>query len=89
MNIILDPELDELCVCSRLPFGVDCNSVFLVDMTKLRSPRDIVCDDMGSWKWGGSYRMWLSLDETGFVAVIGKAKPDSIDPELSYFRIWK
>ena len=89
LNIILDPELDELCVCSQLPFGVDCNSVFLVDMTKLRSPRDIVCDDMGSWKWGGSYRMWLSLDETGFVAVIGKAKPDSIDPELSYFRIWK
>ena len=89
MNSMLDPELDESCICSRLPFGVNCNSVFLVDVTKLRSPRDILCDDMGTWKWGGSYRKWLSADEAGFVAVIGRTKPDTADSEYSYYHIWK
>lgn len=67
----------------------NCNSIFLVDVTKLRSPCDILCADMGTWKWGGSYQKWLSVDEAGFVAVIGKTKPDTADSEYSYYRIWK
>ena len=89
MNTILDPELCESTICTRLPFGINCNSLFLVDLTKLRNPKDIVCDDMGSWKWSGSYRMWLSVDEMGCVEVIGKSKPSTASQDLSYYRIWK
>ena len=82
-------DLSEKQLCSKVPFGVNCNSVFLVDLLKLGTSRDIVCDDMGSWKWGGSYRMWLSVDEVGDVFVRGKLKPSTLDPKLSYYRVWK
>ena len=68
---------------------MDYNAVFLVDMSNLGSSRDIACDDMGSWKWGGSYRKWLSVDDIGDVSVLGKSKPISLDPNLCYYRIWK
>ena len=86
MNILLDPDLSEKVVCKKVPFGIDCNSVFI---SGLGTSRDIVCDDMGSWKWSGSYRVWLSVDEIGDVSVQGKSKPGSPDPQLSYYRIWK
>ena len=35
-------------------------------MSKLAHPKDVVCDDMGVWKWKESYRMWLSVDEIGW-----------------------
>ena len=69
--------------------SVNCNAVFLVDMSALESSRDISCDDMGSWKWGGSYRKWLSIDDMGDVSVLGKCKPTSPDPNQCYYRIWK
>ena len=62
MDILLDPELSPDLVCTRMPFDVDCNSVFVIDMSKLSNPKDIACDDMGVWKWNGSYRRWLSVD---------------------------
>lgn len=54
INMILDPELQPEFVCKCVPISVNCNSVFMVDMSHLAHPRDIACDDMGSWKWGGS-----------------------------------
>lgn len=89
MNTTLNPDLSEKQICSKVPLGVNYNLVFLVDLSKLGTSRDIVCDDMGSWKWGGSYRMWLSVDEFGDVFVRGKSKPSTLDPKLSYYRIWK
>ena len=89
MNSILDPELSEQSICKHVPIAVNCNADFLVDMSKLGSSGDIACDDMGSWKWGGSYRKWLSVDDIGDVFVIEKAKPVSPDPKLCYYRIWK
>lgn len=87
MNIILDPELTSDFICKRLPISVDCNSVFVVDMSQLAHPRDIVCDDMGSWKWGGSYRVWLEVDEIGCVKILGKKLPEKSD--LPFYRVWK
>jgi hypothetical protein len=87
MNVIFDPELASDCICKRIPIAVNCNCVFLVDMSELACPSDILCDDMGSWKWGGSYRVWLSLDEIGCVKVFGKVFPDKSDQPV--YRIWK
>lgn len=89
VNIILDPELTPDFVCKRVPTAVDCNSVFLVDMSELAHPKDIVCDDMGSWKWGGSYRVWLTLDEAGCVEIFGKVLPTREKSNLPFYRVWR
>ena len=56
MNVLLDSELNLKSVCSQVPFAVMSNTVFIVDISKLASAKDILCDDMGSWKWSGSFR---------------------------------
>ena len=56
-------------------------------MANLVDPKDIVCDDMGAWKWKGSYRRWITVDETGWITVIGKDL--STPPQLPYYRTWK
>lgn len=87
MDILLDPELSPELVCTRMPFDVDCNSVFVVDMSKLSNPKDISCDDMGVWKWNGSYRRWLAIDEKGVVCVLGKTLAEA--PCTPHYHIWK
>ena len=89
INIILDPKLTSDVVCNQLPIAIDQNSVFVVDMSKLAHPKDIVCDDMGCWKWGGSYRIWLEVDDTGGVKVLGKEAPGQDKSGFPAFRIWK
>ena len=84
INILFDPDV---VVCNRIPFDINCNSVYVVDMSNLAHPRDVVCDDMGVWRWKGSYRMWLSVDEVGCVEVLGKKQPESMS--LDHYRIWK
>ena len=87
MDILVDPELCPELVCTRMPFDVDCNSVFVVDMNKLANPKDISCDDMGVWKWNGSYRRWLAVDEKGIVTVLGKTLAEP--PSTPHYHIWK
>ena len=72
MLTLLDPELSSNSLCTRVPFDVHCNSVFVIDMSNLSDPKDVMCDDMGVWRWKGSYRRWLSVDEKGCVETIGK-----------------
>ena len=47
---------------------MDTNATFVVDLNELNSPGDITCDDMGVWKWGGSRKKWMLVDENGFVS---------------------
>ena len=51
------------------------------------NPKDIVCDDMGVWKWKGSYRRWLSVDETGCIVTISKSLTKV--PDMPCYCIWK
>ena len=87
MDILVDPELSPELVCIRMPFDVDCNSLFVVDMSKLSNPKDISCDDMGVWKWNGSYRRWLAVDEKGVTTVLGKTITEA--PSTPHYHIWK
>ena len=64
---VLLSNLQESAICSRVPFAVDTNAAFVVDLNELNSPGDITCDDMGVWKWGGSRKKWMLVDENGFV----------------------
>ena len=67
VTVLLNSKLRDSSICSKVPFSVEINAVFVVDLNKLSSPNDITCDDMGVWKWGGSRKRWLSVDNEGFV----------------------
>ena len=87
VNILLDPELSSDSLCTRVPFDINCNSVFVIDMSILKDPKDVTCDDMGVWRWKGSYQRWLSVDEAGYIETIGKTLKNL--PDLPCYRIWK
>ena len=65
-------EPDPKLVCTRMPFDVDRHSLFVIDMSKLSNPKDISCDDMGVWKWNGSYRRRLAVDKKEVTTALGK-----------------
>lgn len=88
MNVLLDSDLNMKSVCSQVPFAVASNAVFIVDLSKLEAAKDILCDDMGSWKWSGSFRRWCSVSSEGFVKLLGKDEPENGLPCDAY-HIWK
>ena len=87
LNILLNAKLDTSRICTKVPFSVDVNSVFIVDLNQLDSEKDLLCDDMGVWKWGGSCRKWCTTDEEGTIENLGD-KSEANDPRMCY-RIWK
>ena len=87
MSVLLNSELEESLICTKVPFAVEVNAVFVVDLNKLASPNDVVCDDMGVWTWGGSSKRWISVDEEGFVTFLKKCQTDENDE--SCYLVWK
>ena len=85
IGVLLFSSLTEESICSRLPVSLDINAVFVVDLNKLSFPKD-VCYDMGAWRWGGSNRRLVSIDEDGFVEFLNtKEKPMS----KGCYKVWK
>ena len=87
VGILLSSELDDSSVCSRVPFSVESNCVFILDLNKLSSPNDVTCDDMGVWTWGGSKKRWVSVEDDGFTTFLKKS--DNPGNEKSHFLVWK
>ena len=67
VKIILDEEFDVLMLCQMQPTCVDKNCVFVIDLEKLRDPKDISCDDMGSWRANGTHPSYILVDRKGFI----------------------
>ena len=88
MNVLLDSDLNMKSACSQVRFAVASNAVFIVDLSKLEAAKDILCDDMGSWKWSGNFRRWCSVSSEGFVKLLGKDEPENGLPCDAY-HIWK
>ena len=76
-------ELSTDSLCTRVPFDFSCNSVFV----KPDEPKRYSSDDMGVWKWKGSYQRWLNVDETGYIVTISKSLTKV--PDVPCYRIWK
>ena len=57
-NVLLNPQLAKVQICSRVPFSVNCNGIFVVDLNSVKDVRDVLVDDMGVWQWKGSYLLW-------------------------------
>ena len=60
-SIILDGDLSSEQVCSKQPTCVDKNCLFVVDLSPLKNPKDLACDDMGSWRLNKTYRSTFSI----------------------------
>ena len=84
VGVLLNSQLEESSVCSRVPFAVEMNAVFIMSVNKLAAPKDLLCDDMGAWTWGGSSKRCISVDEEKFVIFLKKDQHDS-----SSYRVWK
>jgi hypothetical protein len=87
MSVLFSSELKKSSICTKVPFSVEINAVFVVDENKLASPKDVLCDDMGVWSWGGSSKRWISVDEEGFVTFLKKDQADEKDE--SCYHVWK
>ena len=71
-NIILN-DAQENMLCEMQPTCVDKNSVFVVDLEKLRNPKDITCDDMGSWRLNGTHPSYLIKHPSGEISLVSKS----------------
>ena len=87
VGVLLSSGLEESSICARVPFAVEMNAAFVVNLNKLSAPNDILCDDMGVWTWGGSNKRWISVDDEGFVMFLKQKEKDGSD--CSYYRVWK
>ena len=64
MKILLDKSVCSVYpTCSRVPKRCRSNSVFLVDTSKLKSPKDVLTDDNGKWLWGGQAKTYYTASE--------------------------
>ena len=65
MNIILDKAVcSTYPTCSKIPKACTSNCVFLMDLTKLKSPKDLLADDNGKWRWGGQAKTQYMVEES-------------------------
>lgn len=87
VGILLSSKLEDSSICSQVPFSVEVNAVFVIDLNKLSSPSDVTCDDMGVWTWGGSKKRWVSVEDDGFVAFLRESEQPGTDN--SHYHVWK
>ena len=83
-KIILDENFDESMVCQMQPTCVDKNTVFVVDLKQLSNPKDINCDDMGSWRANGTHRSDLLVNTKGNIVILSQRKVDKSRQRWQY-----
>ena len=74
ITILFDPDLNTYKICKAQPTDIAHNTVFVVDLPKLRCTKDLYCDDMGSWRCNGIYKSRIEVDFTGYITIYGKSK---------------
>lgn len=69
---------NEHLVSSTIPFAIQANATFLVDVDKLPNRKDIFCDDNGSWKSNGCPAKFyiINKDENGKVHSLTRCKTE-------------
>ena len=85
ISIVVDEKNTEGKTCSIVPINVEHNCTFVVDSSKLESPKDVRADDCGSWRNNGVrpclvYRSSKSKKLTVIVEVKPKLSQDQKGP---------
>ena len=76
VEIMLNEELEETVLCQMPPTCVDKNCLFVIDLQKLSDPKDISCDDMGSWRANGTHPSYVAVDQMGTVTIVPRRKAE-------------
>ena len=84
IETLLDPDLNRNVVATTQPVGVESNAAFIVDLKYLEHPKDIMCDEMGSWNNNGCHNTWVIVDTHGIAETCGKSKPVVVDGSVPY-----
>lgn len=82
METLLDPDIDENQICKTQPIAVESNLAFVVDLKHLKHPKDLLCDELGTWKCNGCRRTWVVVDDYGVANICGKEKPFKVEGSL-------
>ena len=62
VSIVLGHGINSDDICSTVPKCVDVNATFVVDTSNFKSPKDVKCDDGGSWVNNGVRKLYLSIE---------------------------
>ena len=89
IETLLDPDLDRNVVATTQPVGVESNAVFIVDLKYLKHTKDIMCDELGSWKNNGCHNTWVIVDANGIAETCGKVKPNVASDGSVPYRVCK
>ena len=68
-QIILN-DAEEDMLCQMQPTCVNKNVLLVVDLEKLRDPKDVTCDDMGSWRSNGTHSVYLTKSLSGVISTV-------------------
>ena len=60
--------------CAMQPTCVHKNTLFVVDLKKLRNPKDVTCDDMGSWRSNGIHPAYVVQGKSGVIFTLSFKK---------------
>ena len=56
-------------MCITKLVGIESNLTFIVDLKHLKHPKDVLCDELGSWKCNGCHYMWVVVNEHGIADI--------------------
>ena len=67
---------NEHMISSTVPFAIQENATFLIDIDKLPNRKDVFCDDNGSWKSNGSPEKLyiINKDKNGNVVSLARCE---------------
>ena len=66
-------------VCKTQPVAVESNLAFIVDLKHLKHPKDLICDELGSWKCNGCRHTWVVASDYGVADICGNKRPCNVD----------
>ena len=86
IKILLDPNLDPSQICSSRPTNISESSTYVIDVTKLETPKDIKSDNFGVWNHSGSHPQpfVVKIDENG--VQVDKRAPGMSGDNVMYLR---
>ena len=63
-------DADDESLCAMQPTCVHKNIRLVVDLEKLSNPKDITCDDMGSWQSNGTHPAYVVKGKSGVISTL-------------------
>ena len=84
---ILNTDPSSEVVCKQKPVGICDSGVFLMDLTKLKHPKDIKADEIGSWIHKGKPIRYFDVEQSENGEVLMASRTDKDDDSGSVYKL--